>query len=115
MSIVAAFGAAPSNLTVPLTVAAVAGSIGVAGAEVAAGLVAGCSSGASFLLQPASKRSEHIAASAKFVIQIVFFILFLFLFRCLQDNTLKKPSSTLKLANANLFLRSMTCTISDLH
>ncbi len=38
MSIFAAFGAAPSNLTVPLTVATVAGSIGVA-----AGAGAGCS------------------------------------------------------------------------
>jgi hypothetical protein len=75
MSIVAGLGAVPSNLTVPLIVAAVAGSIGVAGAVVAAGLdAAGCSSGVSFLLHPAGKRSKHSAASMQLVIQIVLFM-----------------------------------------
>src|SRR5580765_8104526 len=56
MSILAAFGAGPSNFTVPLTVAAVAGSIGVAaGAGVAAAGATGCSSADSFLPQPANK------------------------------------------------------------
>src|SRR5579872_447937 len=54
MSIFAAFGAAPSNFTVPLTEPTVAGSIGVAvGAGVAATEGAGCSS--SFLPHPAIK------------------------------------------------------------
>src|SRR5690349_17308576 len=74
MSIVACLGAVPSNFTVPLTVAAVAGSIGVAGAVVAAGLdAAGCSSGVSFLLHPAGKRSKH-SASMQLVIQFVLFM-----------------------------------------
>src|SRR5271166_696565 len=54
MSILAALGAAPSSFTVPLTLATVAGSMGVAagaGWASAAGAAAGCSS---FLLQPAS-------------------------------------------------------------
>src|SRR5262249_4487866 len=55
MSIFAGFGAVPSSLTVPFTVAAVAGSIG---ADVPAGLVSPlgdvpCSSFVVFLLQPA--------------------------------------------------------------
>src|SRR5690242_3785192 len=75
MSIVAGLGAVPSNFTVPMTVAAVAGSIGVAGAVVAAGLdAAGCSSGVSFLLHAADKRSKHSAASMQLVIQIVLFM-----------------------------------------
>src|SRR5580693_5429005 len=54
MSILAAFGAAPSNFTVPLTEPTVAGSMGVAvGAGVAATEGAGCSS--SFLPHPAIK------------------------------------------------------------
>jgi hypothetical protein len=66
MSIFAAFGAAPSNFTVPLTDAAVAASIGVAaGAGVAAAGAAGCSSAVSFLPHPAiSARlgKTHIAS-----------------------------------------------------
>src|SRR5215471_10893209 len=74
MSIVAAFGAAPSNFTVPLTLAAVAGSIGVAAAGLAGWPeAAGCSAGVSFLLHPASNRSKHTAASSRFVVQIVLF------------------------------------------
>src|ERR1700688_195560 len=57
MSILAAFGAAPSNFTVPLTDATVAGSIGVAaGPGVDATGAAGCSS-ASFLPHPANRAS----------------------------------------------------------
>src|ERR1700675_1217795 len=57
MSIFAAFGAAPSNFTVPLTDATVAGSIGVAaGPGVDAAGAAGCSS-ASFLPHPANRAS----------------------------------------------------------
>src|SRR5215471_4409852 len=75
MSIAAAFGAVPSNFTVPLTVAAVAGSIAVAAAGLAAGAeAAGCSAGVSFLLHPASNSSKHAAATDKFVIQIVLFM-----------------------------------------
>src|ERR1700757_3808689 len=48
MSILAGFGAAPSNFTVPLTLAAVAGSMGV-GAGADAGVAAGCSVVASLL------------------------------------------------------------------
>src|SRR5260370_4899321 len=55
MSILAGFGAAPSNFMVPLMLAAVAGSMGVA-AGAAAGLgAAGCSSAVSFLPHPASR------------------------------------------------------------
>src|SRR5262249_4781926 len=75
MSIAAAFGAAPSNFTMPLTAAAVAGSIGVAGAVAAAGAAAaGWSSGVSFLLHPAGNWSKHSAASMQLVIQIVLFM-----------------------------------------
>src|SRR5580700_725304 len=57
MSIFAALGAAPSNFTVPLTEAAVAGSMGVAaGPGVDATGAAGCSS-ASFLPHPANRAS----------------------------------------------------------
>src|SRR5579864_1535837 len=61
MSILDAFGAVPSNFTVPLIVATVAGSIGVAGCAAgcsAAGLAAGASS---FLLHAASTSSAHSA------------------------------------------------------
>ena len=61
MSIFAALGAAPSSFTVPLTLATVAGSIGVAAgaaerrfSSVAAGLPV-----FSFLLQPARSRSRQ--------------------------------------------------------
>src|SRR5271165_1079175 len=66
MSILEALGAGPSNLTVPLTVATVAGSIGVAGAAAAGCSAAGLAAGASsFLLQAASASSTHNASAAK--------------------------------------------------
>src|SRR5260221_4523986 len=55
MSILAAFGAAPSNFTVPLTLAAVAGSTGAAVGPAGALGAAGCSSAVSFLPHPASR------------------------------------------------------------
>src|ERR1700676_2826126 len=73
MSILAAFGAAPSNVTVPLTLAAVAGSIGVA-AGAAAGLgAAGCSSAVSFLPHPTHRRRPNKVATATNV--LVFMLL----------------------------------------
>ena len=56
MSIFAGFGAAPSNFTVPRTVATVFGSIGVAAGCAAGAAAVGCASGVSFLLQPASSQ-----------------------------------------------------------
>src|SRR2546430_671138 len=63
ISIFAARGAAPSNFTVPLTPAAVAGSIGAAAG--AAGL-AGCSSAVSFLPQPASRATSSLVWSLSY-------------------------------------------------
>src|SRR5580698_3360432 len=95
MSIFAAFGAAPSNLTVPLTVATVAGSIGAAAGAVAAG-----SAGAfedcsvfSFLLH-AARISNAPRAAVPMVIFLFLFImsslsvsfeLFLVSFRARRD------------------------------
>src|ERR1035438_9843651 len=65
MSIFAGLGAVPSNFTVPLIVATVAGSIGVAGcagAADSAGALLDCSV-FSFLLQAASASSAHSARS----------------------------------------------------
>src|SRR5215469_11345965 len=73
MSILTALGASPSNLTVPLTLATVAGSIGVA-AGAAAGVAAGCSAVSSFLPHPASKTSPHIAGRPRIFIQVFVFI-----------------------------------------
>src|ERR1700719_63843 len=75
MSILAAFGAAPSNFTVPLTLAAVAGSIGVAAG--AAGLgAAGCSSAVSFLPHPASRitpsKTDKLQIAGDFLVFIFF-------------------------------------------
>src|SRR5258705_11885688 len=62
MSILAGLGAAPSNFTVPLTLAAGSGAIGVA-AVAAAGLgAAGCSSAVSFLTLPSRRRTVGITA-----------------------------------------------------
>src|ERR1700730_12869528 len=73
ISILAGLGATPSNFTVPLTVAAVAGSIGVA-AGAAAGLgAAGCSSPVSFLPHPTDRRSADKVAIATNV--LVFMLL----------------------------------------
>src|SRR5258706_13384233 len=77
MSIFAGLGATPSNFTVPLTVAAVAGSIGVA-AGAAAGLdAAGCSSAGSFLPHPANERIALRIGNTEFVGNGFFFMLFL--------------------------------------
>src|ERR1700694_666663 len=73
ISILAGLGATPSNFTVPLTVAAVAGSIGVA-AGAAAGLgAAGCSSAVSFLPHPTHRRRPNKVATATNV--LVFMLL----------------------------------------
>src|SRR5216683_6602025 len=74
ISILAAFGAAPSNFTVPLTLAAVAGSIGVA-AGAAAG-AAGCSSAVSFLPHPARRttpsQTDRLPIASDFLVFILF-------------------------------------------
>src|ERR1700732_3799727 len=73
MSIFAGLGAAPSNFTVPTTIATVAGSIGVA-AGAAAGLgAAGCSSAVSFLPHPPHRRRPNKVATATNV--LVFMLL----------------------------------------
>jgi hypothetical protein len=71
MSIFAGFGAAPSNLTVPLTVATVAGSIGVAAGAEAAGASAAGAGASSFLLHAASTSNAHMPA----INQMVFFMM----------------------------------------
>jgi hypothetical protein len=78
MSIFEAFGGVPSNLTVPLTVATVAGSIGVAAVAAigwsAMGLdAAGVSS---FLLQAASASNAH---SASVLTAIILLLVLLFM------------------------------------
>src|SRR5713101_10190608 len=74
MSILAGFGAVPSNLTVPLMAAAVAVSIVAAGA--AAGLgAAGCSSVVSFLPHPVSRASASKAERPQTAIRVFFFML----------------------------------------
>src|ERR1700716_2284671 len=75
MSILAALGAAPSNFTVPLTLAAVAGSMGAA-AGPAVGLVAGCSSADSFLPHPARRTIPSKADRLQIAKVCFFFILF---------------------------------------
>src|SRR5579864_780909 len=72
MSILAGFGAVPSNFTVPLTVATVAGSIGVAaGAACCSAVLLDCSS---FLLHAASTNNAQ-SASRVTVIHFVFSIM----------------------------------------
>src|SRR5512133_1317565 len=71
MSIFDGFGAAPSNFTVPVTSAAVAGSIGVAGAAAAVFSVSALEdcSVFSFLLHAASRTipsNTHMLAIAKY-------------------------------------------------
>ena len=84
MSILDAFGAEPSNLTVPLTVAAVAGSIGVAapaGAADSAGVLLDCSV-FSFLLQAPSASNAQIASMPAVVVQpVLLFMMSPFLLR----------------------------------
>jgi len=75
MSILAALGASPSSFTVPLMLAAVAGSIGVAGA--AAGTAAlGVAAGSvlSFLPHPARRTRPNEAAKPQTVIEVFFFM-----------------------------------------
>src|ERR1700730_5791655 len=77
ISILAAFGAAPSNFTVPLMLAAVDGSIGVA-AGAAAGLgAAGCSAAVSFLPHPASRTTASKTDRLQIASDCFVFILFL--------------------------------------
>src|ERR1700730_5837801 len=77
MSILAGFGAAPSNFTVPTTMATVAGSIGVA-VGAAAGLgAAGCSSAVSFLPHPASRTTPSKTDRLQNASDLLVFILFL--------------------------------------
>src|SRR5262249_34168432 len=81
MSILAAFGAVPSNFTVPVTVAAVAGSIGVAAAVgagvVSAGALLDCSV-FSFLLQAVNMRATITSRANVIIARYIFlrFILF---------------------------------------
>src|SRR5258708_12462382 len=92
MSILAGLGAAPSNFTVPLTVAAVAASIGAdAGAAAGAG-AAGCSSAVSFLPHPTSRRSPSEADRLQNAVDDLFFILYLHLPSNLKTH--KNPNST---------------------
>src|SRR5690349_7747991 len=74
MSILGCLVGVPSNFTVLLTVAVVAGSIVLAGAGVAGGWEChGWSCGFSFLLHPADKRSKH-SDSMQLDIQFVLFM-----------------------------------------
>src|SRR5690348_16113177 len=61
MSIFAGLGAVPSNLTVPFTVATVAGSMGVAAGAEVSGALLDCSV-FSFLLHAASANNAHNAS-----------------------------------------------------
>jgi hypothetical protein len=70
MSILAALGAVPSNFTVPLTLATVAGSMGVAAAGAAACSAALEAGASSFLLHAASTKSAHNASVM--IVQLVF-------------------------------------------
>src|SRR5260370_38407109 len=74
MSILAALGAAPSNFTVPLTLAAVAGSIGVAAGD--PGRAAGCSSAVSFLPHPATGTAPAQTARLQIASDVFCLILF---------------------------------------
>src|SRR5579864_5467492 len=72
MSILAGFGAVPSNFTVPLTVATVAGSIGVAaGAACCSAVLLDCSS---FLLHAASTSNAQ-RASRVTIVHFVFSVM----------------------------------------
>src|SRR5262252_4244500 len=74
MSIFAGLGAVPSNFTVPLTVAAVAGSIGVGAGAADSDAGAGWDSGVSFLLQPARRRSPRSAQRPRLTKYVLFII-----------------------------------------
>src|SRR6266446_2324502 len=92
MSILAALGGAPSSFTVPLTVAAVAGSMAVAAGAAAAG-AAGRSSVVSFFPHPAKRMSPKIAGRASIAFHIFLFMISLHL------------SSGLKLTQMEILLR----------
>src|SRR6266481_818264 len=77
MSILAGLGAAPSNFTVPLTLAVVAGLIGVAAGAAAGAGAAGCSSAVSFLPHPASKATPSKTDRLPIASDLFVFILFL--------------------------------------
>src|SRR5229473_8689580 len=79
MSILAALGASPSSFTVPLTLAAVAGSIGAAAGVAALGVAAGCSSVDSFFPHPARRMSPQRVGKARIAFQIFVFMLLLHL------------------------------------
>src|SRR4029077_14706910 len=77
MSILAALGASPSSLTVPLTLATVAGSMGVAGAAAGAE-AAGVSTGASsFFPHPVSRTNAKSAGIVQTDIRVFVFMLLL--------------------------------------
>src|SRR5258708_39591193 len=76
MSILAGLGAPPSNFTVPLTLAAVAGSIGVAAGAAAGPGAAGCSSAVSFLPHPANNTVPSKTDRLPICSDLVVFILF---------------------------------------
>src|SRR5947209_7235213 len=75
MSIFAGFGAVPENLTVPLTLAAVAGSIGAAVGP-AGGGADGCCSALSFLPHPARRTIPSKTDRLQIAKVCFFFILF---------------------------------------
>src|SRR5260370_33572728 len=94
MSILAALGATPSSFTVPLTLAAVAGSIGAAAGAEATGVAAGCPS--LFLPDPASRTNDKDAGMQQTDIQVFAFIWFVHLPLVLQapanPNSLGDPA-----------------------
>ena len=79
MSILAAFGAGPSNLTVPMTVAAVAGSIGVAAGVAAGALAAGLLGGGFFVAAAPGEQDEREQPPVRTKWQ------FMFSFSCCDD------------------------------
>src|SRR5438093_13719042 len=98
MSILAALGASPSSFTVPLMLAAVAGSIGVAAAAGAAvGAAAGCSS---FLPHPARRTNPSKAARLQTAMDVFVFMISSYLSEILKHKTMKNYSG------ANLFRRA---------
>src|SRR5258706_6379827 len=74
MSIVAGLGAQPSNFTVPLALAAVARSIGVAAGAAAGPGAAGCSSAVSFLPHPANNTVPSKADTLQIASDFLVFI-----------------------------------------
>src|SRR5258708_4060097 len=91
MSILADLGAAPSNFTVPLTVATVAGSIGVDAGAAAGGGAAGCSSLGFFFSPPPRRKRPSGTDKHPKSIDDLFFILYLHLSSNLKTD--KNPNS----------------------